>query len=247
MEIMTPSTNKDYEIDVWAGKLAAIYIMARASYRLFWRITDANKPFEPLLDIVSFTMGILIPCLYLFSLYRHNAKFAKWTLGIWVFWFLFLCWSVTDKFLHKPSGFWRAIFPYAVATACMIIGEMGVIRIKESDRFKIEQRVKIPESYINTRVLIATIGNIFSLVFTFTFMAFIGKYFCDFIIVHWPSLEQNRILLFYVGVVLSCYPSIILAAAVPAITSVLFERIWNLCARHNDDEPSKHNDPPATN
>lgn len=237
MEVMTTLTNKDYEIDVLIGKLAAIYIIARISFRFFWRVTTANKPFEILPNIVSFIIGIVVPCLYLFYLYRHNAKLAKWTLRIWVFCFLFLCWSVTDKFLNKPSGFWRAVFPYAIATACMIIGQMGISRIKESDPFKVEQVVKIPEYYINTRVLIATIGNIFTLVFTFTFMVFIGKYFCDFIVAHWPSLEQNRKPLFYAGVVISYYPSRILAATVPAVTTVLFERIWNLCVKHHTDEP----------
>jgi hypothetical protein len=119
----------------------------------------------------------------------------------------------------------------------MIIGQMGVTRIKESDPFKVERMVKVPKNHFNTRVLISTIGNIFSLVFAFTFMAFIGKYFCDFIVTHWPSLEQNKILLFYTGVAISCYPCIILAALIPSVSTVLFERIWNLCDKQHTDEP----------
>jgi hypothetical protein len=119
----------------------------------------------------------------------------------------------------------------------MLIGEKGIVRIKNPDQWKIDQIVKIPKSYYNIRVLIGSIGTIVTLVFTFTFMVFIGKYFCDFIITHWPSLEQNRKPLFYVGVAISYYPSRILASAVPAVSTVLFERIWNLCDKHHTDEP----------
>lgn len=247
MEVMTSSTNKDYKIDIWVGKLAAIYIIALTSFNFFGRVTTANKPFEILPSIVSLTIEILVPCLYLLSLCGQNVTLAKWTLRIWVFCFLFVCWSVTDKFLNNPSGFWRTVLPYTIVTSCMIMGPMGISRIKEPDPFKVEQGVKIPKRYINTRVLESTIGTIFVLVFTFTFMVFIGKYFCDFIINHWPSFEQNRKPLFYAGVILSCYPGIILASAISGVTTVLFERIWNLCTKHNTDEPSQHNDPPVTN
>jgi hypothetical protein len=236
MELMNSLENKDYEIDILIGKLGAILIIVR-SFHLVWRVIAEGKQFLGLIFLVS---DILVPCLYLFSLHRHNVKFSKLTLRIWVFCFLFMCWSVTDKFLNKPSGFWRVILPYAFMTACMIIGQMGVARIKDPEQTPStikDPALKIPKSYHNTRVLICSIGTIIGLVSIFTLTVFLGKYLCDFALSHWPTLEKNRVFWFYAGIAISFYPSVLLATAITSVLTVLFGRIWNLCVKHNTGEP----------
>lgn len=44
MELMDTSPAKNYEVDVLIGKLAAIFIIARASYRVVWRVVVEREP-----------------------------------------------------------------------------------------------------------------------------------------------------------------------------------------------------------
>lgn len=225
---------KDYEIDVLIGKLAAIYIVARGSF-IECRSIVAGKPFVPL-DILPLILLIFIPFLYIFSLRIYNIKLARILFGIWFLFFLSLCWYATDKFLINPSEFWKVIFPLAFITACLMIGVDGIVRIKNPDELKIDKISNIPENYHNTHVLIYSIFTITTLVFTFTFIVFIGKYLCDLVIIFLPSLEKNKVLLFYVGMAISFYPSYVLGALIPSVLSVLFERIWNLYIKNHTDE-----------
>jgi hypothetical protein len=237
MNCMNPLFNKDYEIDVLIGKLAAIFIVARSCFRLSRSVIVERESLLPF-GVVYFVLFILIPCLYLFSLHKHNAKLARLSFKIWFLFFLFLCWSVTGNFLNKPSGFWKGVFPLAFITACMMTGVNGVARIIEPNRNvygTVYESIKIPKTYYNIRILIGSTGVIFTFVFTFTLMVFIGKYLCDFTLIYWPSLEKSRALLFYIGMAISFYPSKILGAAVPVFSTVLFERIWNMCVKNGDD------------
>jgi len=227
MELTEPSPLKDYEIDVLIGKLAAILIIVR-SFHLVWRAFAEGRQYFGM-DLLFY---IIIPCLYIISLHIHNIKLARLTFRIWLFWFLYFCLSLTGKFLVKPSGYWTVIFPFAFMTACMITGVDGVVRIKEPDKIlQYTTVVKIAKHYHNIRIMIGSIGIIMIAVFTFTFMVFIGKYLCDFVLLHWPSLEKNRILLFYAGVAIGFYPSFVLGGLIPSVLTVLFERIWNLCVK----------------
>jgi hypothetical protein len=230
MERMSPLETKDYKIDILIGNLGAILIIARG-FHLVWRVISEGKS---LLGIVFFVLYILIPSLYIFSSHLYNVKVAKLSFRIWLVWFFFFCWYGTDKFLNNFSAFWKVIFPFAFMTACMLVGLMGVVRIKEPDqtlKVIIDPRIKIPKSYHNTRVLIGSIGTTLALVSTFTLMVLIGKYFCDFVLIHWPSLEKNRVLLFYIGMAIDYYPSKILGAAIASVLTGLVELIWNLCVK----------------
>lgn len=233
MELTEPSPSKDYEIDVLFGKIAAILIIARSGFRLVRSVIIEKDSLFPF-GIFYFVLFILIPCLYLFSLHKHNVKLAKLSFKLWFLFFLFLCWSVTDNFLNKPSGFWKGVFPLALITACMMTGVNGVVRIIEPNRdiyAAVYESIKIPKTYYNIRILISSTGVTFTSVFIFTLMVFIGKYLCDYTLIYWPSLEKSRVLLFYIGMAISYYPSKILGAAVPVFSTVLLERIWNLCVK----------------
>jgi hypothetical protein len=116
----------------------------------------------------------------------------------------------------------------------MMTGVDGVVRIIEHNRdiyAAVYESIKIPKAYYNIRILIGSTGVTFTSVFIFTLMVFIGKYLCDYTLIYWPSLEKSRVLLFYIGMAISYYPSKILGAAVPVFLTVLFERIWNLCVK----------------
>jgi hypothetical protein len=231
VELTNPLIAKDYEIDILIGKLAAILVIARGGLYLVWKAT-AERKF--LFGAVSFILLIVIPCLYLLSLKTYNIKFAKLLFRSWFLCILLLCLSVTDKVLNEFSGFWRVIFPVAFITVCMFVGIMGVIRIKGPNQLKRDKRIKIPESHSNLLILIGSIDTIIGLISVFTLMVLIGKYFYDVVVINWKSLEQYRLLSFYIGMAMGYYPSKILGA----IISGVFVGLVNLIYKNYNKLPS---------
>jgi hypothetical protein len=230
MELTNPLVTKDYEIDILIGKLAAILVIAR-SFFMVWKEIVGRKVF---FSIIFFVIFILIPCLYLLSLKMYNVKLAKLSFRSWFLCILLLCFSVTDMILNKFSGFWRVIFPAAFITVCMFVGIMGVIRIKETNQLKRDKRIKIPESHFNLFILIGSIDIIIGLISVFTLMVLIGKYFYDVVVINWQSLEQYRMLSFYIGMAIGYYPSKILGA----IISGVFVGLVNLICKNYNKLPS---------
>lgn len=225
---MKPLECKDYEIDILIGKLAAILVIVK-HFSLVWKAISEK---DVLFSTVFFVLFILIPCLYLFFLKIYNLKFAKLTFQVWFFCISLLCLSITNDVLNKFSGFWRTVFPVAFVTVCMLIGLTGVIRIKNPNQVKrYMENIKISESHYNLLILIYSITYIIGLVSVFTFMVLIGKYFHDFVLINWPSLEKNRILLFYIGMAIGYYPSKYLGAAISAVFTVSVNRIYKRCVK----------------
>ena len=219
---MKSLSSTDYEIDILLGKIASIAVIAR-SFFMVWKEIVERKVF---FSIIFFVIFILIPCLYLLSLKMYNVKLAKLSFRSWFLCILLLCFSVTDNILNEFSGFWRVIFPAAFITVCMLVGLMGVIRIKDPNQHKRDKQIKIPESHFNLFILIDSIDIIIGFISIFTLMVLMGKYFHDYVLTNWQSFEKYRVQLFYIGMAIGYYPSKILGAAISCVFTGLVNLIY---------------------
>ncbi len=218
---------KDYEIDIFIGKIAAVLVIVR-NFFWVWRLIAEKKLF---FSAVFFVLFIFIPFLYLFFLKTYNLKLTKMTFRIWFYSILLLCLSITDKFLDDFSGFWKVIFPVAFVTVCMLVGLKGVVRIKEPNKLTKDKHIKIPELHRNLFSLVNSVDIIIGYISIFILMVLTGKYFHDFVLFNWPSFEKYRILLFYVGIAIGYYPSVILGAAISCIFIFLVNLIYKYSAK----------------
>jgi hypothetical protein len=230
---MKPLENNeyDYKIDILFGEIASILVVTFGFF-MTWRGAVGKNICVSLVFLVVF---ILVPGLYLSALNTYNDKLAKWTFRAWTFCILLLALSVTNRLLNDFSGFWKVILPFAFVTVCMVVGLKGVVRIKTPNRFKVDQSIKVPESQRNLRTLIDSVDIVVALISMFTLMVLIGKYFHDFVLTNWRSVERHRALLFYAGMGIAYYPSKILAAAISGIFTVAVNLAWKRWA--NVDPP----------
>jgi len=225
--LMKPLVYNDYEIDVLIGKLAAFLLLAFGFFAIWRELAEDKISFS----IISFVLLVLIPGIYLLSLKTYNIKLAKLTFRGWFLGILLICLLLTNKVLSDFSWFGTVILPFAFVTICMLVGLKGVVRIKKPNQLKIDQNVKIPESHYNLRILIDSVDIIIALISTFTLMVLIGKYFYDFVLANWQSLEEHKILLFYIGMAIGYYPSKILGAAISCVFTFLVNLIYKCCVK----------------
>jgi hypothetical protein len=225
--LMKPLVYNDYEIDVLTGKIAAALILVFGFFAVWRQFSDNKISFS----VISSILLVLIPVIYLISLKTYNINLAKLAFRSWTFGILLVCLLLTKKVLNNFSWFWTVILPFAFVTVCMLIGLKGIGRIKEGIQFDIDKTTKIPESYHNLRILIGSVDSIILFLSIFTIMVLAGKYFHDFVLANWQSLEEHKILLFYMGIAIGYYPSKILGAAISCVFTFLVNLIYKCCVK----------------
>jgi len=234
-KMIKPLVRNDYEIDILIAKLAAILIIVFGFY-IVRRSFIGQRPF--FWSVFLIVMFILIPGLYLFFLKTYNFKLTKLSFQIWFLCILILCFSMTNDALSRFYIFWRVILPAAFVTVCMLIGVIGVKRIKDPDELNhYIKEIEISKSHYNLLILIYSITYIIGLLSTFIFMVLAGKYFHDFAFTNWPSLEDRKVLLFYVGMTIGFYPSRYLGGMVCTILTTLVNLIYKYyVGNHNENK-----------